>query len=63
MWIMSFLEYCWSKINKAAVCCCDGGSDLNGSINLELVIMKILHTEKLQIFHRIKLWNSMGIKL
>jgi len=52
---MSFLEYCWSKINKAAVFCCDGGSDLNGSINLELVIMKILHTEKLQIFHRIKL--------
>jgi hypothetical protein len=23
-------EYCGSEINKAAVCFCDGGSDLNG---------------------------------
>jgi len=27
---MLLSEYCWSEINKAAVCCCDDGSDLNG---------------------------------
>jgi len=33
---MSLSEYFGSKINKAAVFCCDGGSDLNANNNAVL---------------------------